>query len=82
MLATARAEVVNMLLIVLHLCAVMCTAVLCIIDADWRTRGNDCNHPVFCQSVLTMIRDGWAADHQADVTLTTVTLLCRGHTQG
>ena len=50
----------------------MCTAVLCIIDADWRTRGNDCNHPVFCQSVLTMIRDGWAADHWTDVTLTTV----------
>ena len=55
MLATARVEVVNMLLS--SCISVMC--VLCIIDADWRTRGNDCNHPVFCQSVLTMIRDGW-----------------------
>ena len=52
--------------------------VLCIIDADWRTRGNDCNHPVFCQSVLTMIRDGWAADHQADVTLTRVDAVVMG----
>ena len=59
MLVTARVEVVNKLLSSCILCAVMCTAVLCIIDADWRTRGNDCNHPVFCQSVLTMIRDGW-----------------------
>ena len=74
MLATARVEVVNMLLS--SCISVMC--VLCIIDADWRTRGNDCNHPVFCQSVLTMIRDGWAADHQADVTLTRVDAVVMG----
>ena len=53
--------------------------VLCIIDADWRTRGNDCNHPVFCQSVLAHNDQGWmAADHQADVTLTRVDAVVMG----